>query len=161
MLGQSKNKFDKNANNQSLSVILKRSTPKHVNLIMDQPMEKSTTLQDSIIQDCCLFIPDQTGYYHISAQVCITNNSSSQSMCDFIQFGICDKQNMDSQCKEHMKSNICCAKIDPNYIMSDTISTIMHLQQGVTYTLWLNIGSDNASHFLYESENSNLRLYKL
>ena len=74
MLGQSKaNKFDAKSNNQQLSVILKRTpqTKPHVNLILNQPMQQSVKMQDSLITDCCLFKQPESGYYHISSQVCI------------------------------------------------------------------------------------------
>ena len=153
MLGQSKNKFDAKQNNQQMSVILKRTpqTKQHVNLILNQPMEQSVKMQDTIVQDCCLFtVQKERGYYHLSSQVCLKNSSSIPSKIDFIQFGICDKEKMDSQCKEHMRSNICNITCDPNYIMSDTLSCIMFLECDVQYTLWLNIGSDNAGNFLFE-----------
>jgi len=167
MLGQSSkmNKFtnnnEANNNNNNSQMILKRIPIPHANLILNQPMENSFKLNDSIIQDCCVFTSEQNGYFHISAQVCVSNISSIQTKCSFFQFGICDKNNMETQCKENMRSNICNTIVDANYIISETMSCIMQLEAGITYSLWLNIGSDNATNFLFEAENSNLRLYKL
>ena len=92
MIGQqNKSKFETPRQNaSSMSIILKRTAaPKaHVNLILDMPMEESTTIQDSLITNASIFDVQESGYYHVSSQICLQNSSDQDIKTDFIQFGL-------------------------------------------------------------------------
>ena len=163
MLGQknSSSKFPESTPPVSQLILRRGNISKpHVNLILNQKMEETKRLTDSVIDDICLFSVTESGYYHISSQVCVKNENTSMLVCDYIQFGIVEKDKLYENCKEHMKSNICNTKLEPEYFISDDLSCVMRLEKDVKYCMWLNLGTPDAS-LTYQSENSHLRLYKL
>jgi hypothetical protein len=162
MIGQ-KPKFDVQNNNNQLSVILKRNSASkpHVNLIINKEMQRSQSIQDSIITNACVFKVQESGYYHISSQICLINNSTNLIKTDFLQFGIVAQENMQTECKNNMKSIINATIVQPEYFISDSLTSVMLLEKDVDYSLWLNVGSESNDKLYYESLNSHCRLYKL
>ena len=164
MLGQKSSSTNKFAETQPpmSQLILKRGNvaKPHVNLILNQEMQVSKIFQDSVIDDICLFSVCENGYYHISSQVCIKNENPTELLCDYVQFGLVEKEKLMENCKEHMKSTICNTKIEPEYFISDDLSCVMRLEKDIQYCMWLNVGTPDKS-LSYQSENSHLRLYKL
>lgn len=158
MLG--KNKFDqsKASNNNQLSVILKRPQQVHVNLIRNQPMQESLNLCENVMP-CCEFEVQDSGYYHISSQVTIKNVSSKPAHVEYLQFGICRSSMEDYN--DLLKSSVMNSNCHPEYVVADTLCSIVHLSKEVKYNMWINFGSEHSKSFQFQAEYSNLRLYKL
>ena len=161
MLGQPKNRFDKNQNqnpNQSLSVILKRAPPAHANLIVNKEMKESFTLNENVMA-CCEFKVETSGYYHVSSQITIKNVSTQPAHVEYLQFGICRKD-MDDY-KDNLKSMIKNSNCLGDYVIVDGLCSIVHFDKDQDYSMWVNFGSAEAASFEYQADYSNLRLYKL
>lgn len=159
MLGQSKKRFDSNENHsQNLSVILKRPEKAHTNLILNKEMIPSCKLNENVMP-CCEFTVASSGYYHISSQVTVKNTSKTANVIEFLQMGICLKDMSDY--KDNLKSQILNSSCNPDYVISDNLCAIIHFTKDEVYNLWLNFGCESASNFEYQSDYSNLRIYKL
>ena len=157
----SKSKFEKQDSLNVLtncSVILKRANSKHINLILNKEMINSRNLEENVM-NVCEFSVEESGYYHISSQITIKNNSNMSMLVEYLQFGIC-KKNMEDY-KSNLKSMIMNSKCNPEYVIVDNLNTIIQLEKDIDYILWVNFGGDKANNFLFDAEYSNLRLYKL
>ena len=157
MLGQSKKRFESN-DGQNLSVILRRPQKVHTNLILNKQMVESFRMQENVLT-CCEFKVDETGYYHVSSQITIKNVSAVQVLLDYFQMGICLKDM--SNYLDNMKSMILNSNCHKEYVIADTLCAIVHLDKEETYNLWVNFGCENANNFEFQSNYSNLRIYKL
>lgn len=154
---------EKKTENNNQMIIFKRATNKkpHVNLIINKEMEKTQLLQDSIVTDACLFKVQENGYYHISSQICVINNDETKdAKCNYIQFGVVEKEKLEQNCRNHMKAIICNSVLEPDFFIIDTLSCVMQLEADVQYTLFLNVGTLSNSLY-YKKDNSHLNLYKL
>ena len=161
------NKFDTNIL-QNQSLLMKRPVNKtHQNLIVNQEMKPSFRLKSDLenthnVMQLCEFSVLQSGYYHISSGITIQNVSELDVETLYFQFGICNKDM--SNFNELLKSNVMNTRVLPQYMMSDTLSSIVYLEKDIKTHLWLNIGisnNDEMACFEYKKEHSNLRLYKL
>ena len=101
-------KFETPRQTTTNSIILKRqpNAKPHVNLIIEMPMEQSELMEDSLISNISNFEVEDSGYYHISTQVCLQNDTKQNVKIDFIQFGIVAKDAMETDCKNNVKSTI-------------------------------------------------------
>ncbi len=158
MLGKT-NRFDNSKPNLSnQQIILKRTPSKHVNLIMNQEMKASFNLNENVMV-CSEFEVSESGYFHVSSQMTVKNSSNDNTVVEYFQFGVC--KNTMSDYQENLKSSIMNSICQPDYVISDSLCCIMQLEKDVKYQLWVNFGCENASKFQFQSEYSNLRLYKL
>lgn len=154
-----KNKFDQQKqNNNQLSVILKRPPLSHVNLIINQEMKESFHLSENVMT-ACEFAVKEDGYYHISSQLTLKNISENKVLVDYYQLGVC-LPSMDNY-HDNLKSNIINSCCQSEYVIADNLCCIMYLRKNEKNILWLNFGSAGASDFQFQSQYSNLRLYKL
>lgn len=155
-----KNRFDQNPSHPTneLAVILKRAPTKKVNLILSKQLKPSFRLQENVMT-CCEFNVEETGYYHVSSQVTIKNDSKETVHVEYLQFGICN-ENMENY-KENLKSMIMNSNCASEYVMVDNMTAIVNLEKDIKYVLWVNFGCDKSESFVFDSECSNLRLYKL
>ena len=161
MLGQKKNRFDVDSTqgiNQNLSVILKRAPSKHENLILNKEMKETCKLSENVMP-CCEFSVDDTGYYHVSSQITIKNTSTKPVLVEYLQFGVCHSDFEDY--RDNLKSMIMNSNCHPEYVIADNICAIIHLKREEKYNLWINFGCENSTSFEFQSDYSNLRIYKL
>lgn len=63
--------------------------------------------------------------------------------------------------RDNLKSSILNSTCQPEYVIADNLSTIIHLNKDEKYHLWVNFGCESAEDFEFQSEDSHLRLYKL
>ena len=161
-------KFEQPRQSTTNSIILKRqpTAKPHVNLIIEMPMEQSELMEDSLISNISNFEVEDSGYYHISTQVCLQNDTKQNVKIDFIQFGIVAKDAMETDCKNNVKSTINEVIVKPDYFTSDSNSTVMFLERNIKYIFWLNVGSDSikdqpGNKLRYLAPNSHCRIYKL
>jgi len=157
MIGQNRGKDDfKNIQNP-MSLILKRNSSKPVNLILNKDMKANFFIGDKL-RILCEFSVVEGGYYHISSQITIKNMSKNPVEIEYLQFGICKEDMSDYQ--DLLKSQIINSSCLSDYVISDSLCSIMKLEKDEKYNMWINLGC-SISAFEYQSEFSNLRIYKL
>ena len=160
MLGQGKKENVAGGPMKSGGILLKRA-PSIKQPVIDQLTErdiKSTFILSEGVTSCCDFTVSETGNYHVAAQITIKNISDISVLTEYLQFGICkiDMSDHHNLLKSVILNNNC----QPEYVITDNICSIINLVKDEKYNLWLNFGCDDVNKFEFQSEFSNLNLYK-
>lgn len=141
-----------------IDALIKR-VPVHINKIVDKELESSSVLPTEGLHTFIDFVVEEDGHYHLSTQLGVQNTSDRAIVVDFLQFGVCEESMSDFS--EQISSIIVNSPCNSGYILSNTLSTIMHLKKDVAYRGWLHFASDCNELFRYEKGLSHMRLYKL
>lgn len=129
----------------------------HVNKIVEQAI-CDVSLGDGVGHYCHIKV-EEDGYYNVTTQICIRNNSTKPVVCDFFQMGICSRGFDDYQ--KCFNSQIVSRPIESQYVISDNLCSIMYLKKDTEYVAWVNFASENNRAFELCTEFTQLRLYKL
>ena len=160
MLGQGK-KDNSLASQKPNSLLLKRVPSVKapvVDYLTGREIKPTFALTEGVMS-CCDFTVSETGCYHVAAQITIKNKSDISALTEYLQFGVCKKDMSDHH--NLLRSIILNNNCQPEYVITDTICSIIKLTKDEPYNLWLNFGCDNVDAFEFQSEFSNLNLYKL
>jgi hypothetical protein len=149
--------------------VLKRnalfSKPKPVivpfkNKIVEVSLEMDTELVEGCYVDYCFFEVEEDGYYHLSTQLGIRNESIRDITVNYLMFGIAENSDV-ANMNDNMISQIINTPCSEGYVISNNLTTINQLAKGVQYKCWLILSADNAGAFNYIKDLSHMRLYKL
>lgn len=158
MIRQTTNRFEsKNAPHSNGVIIKKIETPKETKIINIDLID-DVKLNDDVLE-YVKFKVDNTGYYNISNQLCIKHTSNTITKADFLQFGVCEAQSKNYDA--NFNSIIVNAECQPEYLISNNLSTVLELKADVEYLCWLNFSSSNNNNFSFNKQYSHLILYKL
>lgn len=139
------------------AIMLKKKTPQ-TNKIVTIDLKDSQKLLDGVLNYCEFSVCD-SGYYHINTQLCVKNYSKKIVNVDYLQHGLACLQFDDYE--QNFNSIVLSSLAEPEYVISNNLSTIIHLQEDKPYICWLNFCSDDNTKFEYIKDFSHLRLYKL
>lgn len=156
MLRQTVNRFE---NTKHPSILLKRveAMPTPTKIITIDLLNDQTL--DNNVLEYVKFKVDETGYYNVSNQLCIKHTDVKATQCNFLQFGLCEgtSKNYDQNFNSIIINSLC----EPDYLISNNLSTVLELKSEVEYICWLNFASDNNNNFQFNKAYSHLILYKL
>ncbi len=126
--------------------------------IVEKDMTASVSLTNDVATVSRFTVPeDEGGFYHVSSQVAVMNNSAKPCVVSYYQIGLCLEDMSDAV--QNVKSIVCNSTIMPSYSICDGLNTVVKLEGGKQYCLWLNLASSGSLD--YCSDCSHLRLYKL
>ena len=143
---------------QRVNIMVSKNKSQHVNKIVEKNLVATQSLSNNVLQICDFEI-EETGYYHLSSQLCIKNTNAKRINIDFLQFGVCGENMTDYE--TNFNSYLISAIAEPEYVLSKSLTSIMRLEVGKKYCMWVNFSSDDNTNFSFLGDCSHLRLYKL
>ena len=143
---------------QRVNIMVNKTKSQHVNKIVEKQLIATQALSNNVLQ-LCDFEIEETGYYHLSSQLCIKNTNAKRINIDFLQFGVCGNDMSDYE--QNFNSYLISAIAEPEYVLSKSLTSIMRLEVGKKYCMWVNFSSDDNTNFSFLGDCSHLRLYKL
>jgi hypothetical protein len=140
------------------SILMKAVAVKGPTIVEKEMLPSTRVTTDEVLVVSRFSIGDEDGgFYHLSSQVAVSNNATRSANLAFYQIGVCLDDMSNSV--QNVKSIVCNSVIQASYSIVDGLNTVLELEGGKSYVLWLNLSATGTLE--YASECSHLRLYKL
>lgn len=130
------------------------SESKLINAALD-PNEQQLSDEHSVVG--FIDIPE-SGDYQFSLQLCLQHDSPGKSCINTLQYGICAHDDMGGGVFESLIVN---GNTENGFIICKMMSGFMKMEQGIAYTVWINLNSSANGNYKYIPTMSKLNLYKL
>lgn len=99
------------------------------------------------------------GDYCLSLQLCVKHCAENCSNVNFMQFGVCkDEEIAESLSFESVMVD---CETQTDYLICKTLTTVVKLDEGVDYCIWLNLNSDNNANYYYVKGMSHCQIVRV